>query len=157
MGLKESLRKLFGTSKTVTVAKADELKDKAVHSVETAKEYSKDVVGKLDNAVTEVKAAAKDASVKVKDFGENLKEKAEEAIEKLDEKAAGIVDKLEEKIRGGAVETATAEPETEEPEETVVHAEVAEDQTAEVMPADVVEESNDTAKTLKKDTTEEAV
>jgi len=124
MALLDSLKRLFSTSKDVTAAKAAELKDatasktaelkdatsvkaaelkeKAAEGIETAKEYTKDVAGKLEGVVAEVKIAAIEASGKAKDLGENLKEKAQVTIEKLDEKAAGLVDKLEEKIRSSA-------------------------------------------------------
>ncbi len=51
MGFVDSLKKLFSTSKEVAAVKTTELKEKAADSVESAKEYSKDVV-------EDVKAAA---------------------------------------------------------------------------------------------------
>ncbi len=44
MGFVDSLKKLFSTSREVAAVKTTELKEKAADSVESAKEYSKDVV-----------------------------------------------------------------------------------------------------------------
>lgn len=87
-----SVKKLFGSSKQATIAKAAEIKEKASEEIESAKDYTKEVVD-------DVKSAASEATEKVKDFGENIKAKAGDMLEKLDDKAASLVNKLEEKIR----------------------------------------------------------
>jgi ElaB/YqjD/DUF883 family membrane-anchored ribosome-binding protein len=116
MGFIDSVKKLFGTTKEVSAVKADEIKGKASHGVETAKEYAKEAGVKIDEVAQDVKNKAKEAGEKVKDMGDTMKEKAEDLIEKLDEKAAVVVDKIEEKMR------ATLEPKTETPETPVTPA-----------------------------------
>ncbi len=149
MGLKDSLKKLFGTSKEVSSAKASELKEKATQGVETAKEYTKEVSEKLEDVVGNVKTVARETTEKVKDFGENLKDKAEDAINKLDEKAAGLVDKLEEKIRTSA-EAGSKEPIQEplpvEEEKPII--------ATEEKVADVVDESLEQKEDIKKGSAE---
>ncbi|MFN8134530.1 MAG: hypothetical protein U0Z17_04620 [Bacteroidales bacterium] len=150
---------MFSTSKDVATAKAEalkdatatkaakyrmprqpeagELKDKAAQGVETAKEYTKDVVEKIEEVADNLKTAAKEVTEKAKDFGENLKEKAEETIEKLDEKSCRPCRQLEGKIRSAAEPTETP---VLNPVEEVITKTVA-DKTAEVSEEPVAEAS----------------
>lgn len=114
MGLKDSLKRLFSTSKKVGTEKVE-------NSIDQAKEFAKEKTGKLEEVVDEakenMKEFARETSEKVKDIGEKVHEKAEETKdtieakvdevwEKFEEKAVTVVDNLEAKIRG-------AEPEIE--------------------------------------------
>ena len=108
MGLKDSLKRLFSTSKTVGAQKVEQ-------SIEQVKEFTKgnsekadEVIGKTKDNIREF---AWETSEKAKDLGEKIQVKAEEAKDqieakveeawtKFEEKAVTVVDNLEAKIRG---------------------------------------------------------
>lgn len=100
MALKDSLKKLFGTSKKLGVVKMEELKDKANPVVENAKEFVKEVADKVENAAGGVKGSAQTFGEKAKNFGEDFIEKAGEKLDKLEDKAEIFVEDLNTKLQG---------------------------------------------------------
>jgi ABC-type transporter Mla subunit MlaD len=115
MGLKDSLKRLFSTTKTVGTEKVEQ-------TIDQVKEFTHGNTAKADEAISQtkekVKDMAADAEAKVVEVKEKIQQKVEETTdqiqakldelwENIDEKAAQAVDKLEAKIRGD-------EPATEE-------------------------------------------
>jgi len=105
MGISESLKRLFGTTKEVGKIKLDEIKDKSSVEVDSAKDYMHEATEKIEEAVVEIKESAKVYAEKVQDYGQELVEKAKEKVDEIDVKVAGKIDKLEEKIRKSNLET----------------------------------------------------
>ncbi len=120
MGLKDSLKKLFSTSKKVGTEKVEQ-------SIDQAKEFAKEKTEKFEEVVDEakenLKEFAKETSEKVYEKAEETKDsveaKIEEIWEKLEEKAVTVVDNLEAKISGAEPETETSEVVDEVVEPTV--------------------------------------
>lgn len=124
MGLKESLNRLFSTSKNVGTQKVEQ-------SIEQVKEFTKGNSEKVDEVIGQtkenIKEFARETSDKAKDLGEKIQEKAEETKDqieakveevwaKFEDKAVIVVDNLEAKIRGAkpdeepVAESAEVEP-----------------------------------------------
>jgi len=112
MGLKESLNRLFSTSKNVGTQKVEQ-------SIEQVKEFTKGNSEKVDEVIGQtkenIKEFARETSDKAKDLGEKIQEKAEETKDqieakveevwaKFEDKAVIVVDNLEAKIRGAKPE-----------------------------------------------------
>jgi hypothetical protein len=108
MGLKDSLKRLFSTSKKVGTEKVEQ-------SIDQAKEFAKEHSDPIDEVVTKTKESIKDfareANEKVMDLREQVQEKTDETKDnieakieeiwaKVEDKAVVVVDKLEAKIRG---------------------------------------------------------
>ena len=108
MGLKDSLKRLFSTSKTVGTEKVEQ-------SIEQVKGFTKENTEKveevIDQAKESIKEFARKAEEKANDLGEKIQGKAditkdqieakiEEVWAKVEDKAVTVVDNLEAKIRG---------------------------------------------------------
>lgn len=108
MGLKESLKRLFTTSKTVGTKKVEQ-------SIEQVKKFAKENSGDVEEAIDQSKESiqelARKAEEQAKVYSEKIQEKAEETKDqietkieevwaKFEEKAVIVVDNLESKIRG---------------------------------------------------------
>lgn len=122
MALLNSLKKLFGTSKDLGAAKVEELKDKTAPVVENAKEYSKDVIDKVEGAIDDVKESAQAFGEKVKNLGEDIAEKAAEKLDKLEETAENFVEDLNAKLQAKIPKNEAATPPDDLVEETAVEA-----------------------------------
>jgi gas vesicle protein len=133
MGLKDSLKRLFTTTKKVGTEKVEE-------SIDQAKEFAKEKTEKLEEVVDEakenLKEFAKETSEKVHTKAEETKAKieakAEDVWEKLEEKAVTVVDNLEAKIRG-------VEPEAEQVAEPTTVADATVEPTVEATEPVVLE------------------
>jgi uncharacterized protein YjbJ (UPF0337 family) len=114
MSLKDSLKRLFSTSKTVGTEKVEQ-------TIEQVKGFAKENTGKVDEVInqtkTKVQDFARETDTKAKDLSEKIQSKVEETQDqieakideiwtKFEDKAVIVVDNLEAKIRG-------AEPEGE--------------------------------------------
>jgi ferritin-like metal-binding protein YciE len=108
MGLKDSLKRLFSTSKTVGTEKVEQ-------TIEQVKGYTQEKTEKVDEVISQTKEKVKDfareTDEKVKDLGGKIQQKAEETKdhiqakvdelwENIEDKAVTVVDNLEAKIRG---------------------------------------------------------
>ena len=108
MGLKDSLKRLFSTSKKVGTEKVEQ-------SIDQVKEFTKEHSVQVDEVVAKtketIKDLAKETKEKAKDLGEKVLEKTDETKDKIEakieeiwakveDKAVVVVDNLEAKIRG---------------------------------------------------------
>ncbi|HNX43132.1 MAG TPA: hypothetical protein PLJ84_03570 [Bacteroidales bacterium] len=101
MGLKDSLKKLFKTSKQVGAEKFEDLKEKTAD--------------KIDDVVENVAEKAQQATVKAKEIKDDIVEKAEGTLDKIEEKAEKFVDDLELKVRSASKASAEDVKETAAP------------------------------------------
>jgi len=130
MGLKDSLKRLFSTSKTVGAQKVEQSIEQVIEFTKGNSEKADEVIGQTKENIREF---ARETSEKAKDLGEKIQGKAEEAKDqieakveeawaKFEEKAVFVVDNLEAKIRGAKPEEeVVAEPAAiETPDEVVI-------------------------------------
>jgi hypothetical protein len=118
MGLKDSLKNLFSTSKKVGTERVEQ-------RIEEAKVYVKEKTETLEEVVEDaresVKEFVRETSIKTEEIVEKIQEKADVAKDKIETKAeevwqefeakaVTVVDNLEAKIRGVELE---AEPKAE--------------------------------------------
>jgi uncharacterized protein YjbJ (UPF0337 family) len=124
MGLKDSLKRLFSTSKNVGAEKVEQ-------TIEQVKGYTQEKTEKVDEVISQtkekVKEFARETEAKANDLGGKIQQKAgetkdhiqakvDELWENIEEKAVTAVDQLEAKIRGAEPET---DPSIDTPAETI--------------------------------------